>query len=443
VADLPPVPAPTERLEFRHWLDGDASVVLDLYSRPEVYRFLGSEPLPMADRQEARARIQRWKERCVGVAGVWAVQRRDHPEPPIGTVLLGALPRTDGAPSDVIEIGWHLHPDAWGHGFATEAAVALLDRARAAGLHEVRAVVYPENEPSREVCRRLGMVESGTTDEWYSVTLVEYRLDLRAADSPDVLAARIAAARSMRMVLPARLDHGLTPEGAYRAQDRVLAQRLSEGGGRGGWKLGYTSQVMREQMGVHEPNFGPLARGMLLDDGAEVSDGVTQPRVEPEIAAVLGSDVPPDGSADDVRAAVAEWRLALEVVDSVWQDYRFDWALNTADGSSAAFVVLGDRVEVDDLRAVEVVLERNGDVVGRGSASAAMGDPVEALVWLVGRLSASGDRLRAGDVVITGGLAAAVPFEPGDVVGARVAGRDDVHVGATRGLSPRASLIQQ
>jgi len=351
-------------------------------------------------------------------------------------MMIGRLPPSDGRDVDAFEIGWDLHPDVWGHGYATEAAVALLEHARRAGLAEVYAVTYPENHASRAVCRRLGMRDMGETDRWYGVTLIEHRLDLAAPESPDVLASRIATARSRRAVLPAPLDHRLTPAGAYRAQGLVLAERLARGGGRGGWKLGYTSQVMREQMGIAEPNFGPLARGMILADGAVVASGVTQPRVEPEIAAVLGADVPPDASLDEVRGAVAEWRIALEVVDSVWQDYRFDWSLNTADGSSAAFVVLGDRLVLDDpeadLPAVRVVLARNGEEAGRGAASAAMGDPVAALAWLVGQLAASGDQVKEGDVVITGGLTPAVPLGPGDRVEAWVDGAEPVRVSAAR-----------
>lgn len=228
------------------------------------------------------------------------------------------------------------------------------------------------------------------------------------------LAEQIVHAHAQGTLLPAPVNQGLDPAQAYAIQATVLAPRMEAGGGRGGWKLGYTSAVMREQMGIAEPNYGPLARRMLLTDGAVVSESVTQPRVEPEIAAILGHDVARGASIDRARSAVAEWRIALEVVDSVWEDYRFDWALNTADGSSAAFVVLGDVISDDaraDLTSLEVDLMIEGDVVGSGRADAAMGDPALALHWLVQR-----EALVAGEVVITGGLTAARPFE----VGARV-----------------------
>ena len=71
-------------------------------------------------------------------------------------------------PTD-IEVGWHLHPDSWGHGYATEAAQAVMDRGFGSGLPEVVAVVYPDNHRSIAVCRRLGMTPIGRTDRWYGV----------------------------------------------------------------------------------------------------------------------------------------------------------------------------------------------------------------------------------------------------------------------------------
>jgi RimJ/RimL family protein N-acetyltransferase len=150
-----------------------------MYSRPEVYRFLGATPSPVRDLADARSRIDARNERTHGVQGVWAMHALDD-ESPIGAVLLVPLPRSDGEPSDVHGIGWHLHPDWWGRGLATEAAGAVIARARAAGLTEVRAVVSPENAASHAVCRRLGMTRTGLTREWYGVELVEHRLGLPA-----------------------------------------------------------------------------------------------------------------------------------------------------------------------------------------------------------------------------------------------------------------------
>ena len=220
--------------------------------------------------------------------------------------------------------------------------------------------------------------------------------------------AIIAARREGRLLQPPEVGRGLPAADAYAVQD-IVNGALREGQPRVGWKLGYTSEPMRRQMGVAEPNLGPLFASMLLTDGAIVDSGVLQPKAEPEIAAVIG----PDGR-------VLEWRAAIEIVDSVWEGYRFDWALNTADGSSAALVVLGDRIADSDLARLAVSLARNGRIDQHGWGRNAMGDPAAAIAWLVDRLDERGDRLREGDVVITGGLTAAVPFEPGDLIEAAI-----------------------
>lgn len=171
----------TDRLRLRAWTADDADAFVATYSREEVYRWLGSTPAPVDDIEAARSRIERWAGVADGLAGLWAVETPGisgiEPQP-CGTVLLVTLPRSDGAESSTYEIGWHLHPAAWGHGVATEAARALIDRARAAGLPEVHAVVYAGNVRSLAVCDRLGMTRLGLTDQWYGVELVDHVLAL-------------------------------------------------------------------------------------------------------------------------------------------------------------------------------------------------------------------------------------------------------------------------
>ena len=242
-----------------------------------------------------------------------------------------------------------------------------------------------------------------------------------SASALDEMAAAILAARAAGRPLPApHRGRVLEAADAYRVQDRITAARLARGERRAGWKLGYTSAAMREQMGIDEPNLGPLTDRMLLPDGGAVPVGVLQPRVEPEIALVLGEDVREHVDARGIRSCVAQARAALEVVDSVWLDYRFTWAENTADGSSAAYVVLGDGLPLDGLADLRVEMTRNGQPAGAGLGSAAMGDPLVALAWLAERLLDRGSHLAAGDVVITGGLVRAVPLDPGDIVSARI-----------------------
>jgi RimJ/RimL family protein N-acetyltransferase len=159
----------TERLVVRPWGSADAERVLDLYARPEVTRFLMRASEPMETLEHALARIDRWAR--VGgddpTYGVWCIARRAEGLQ-VGTVLLCPVP---GADDGAVEVGWHLHPDWWGEGYATEAARAVLERGWAAGLQEIIAVVDPANGASAAVCDRLGMEHRGRTDRYYGKEL--------------------------------------------------------------------------------------------------------------------------------------------------------------------------------------------------------------------------------------------------------------------------------
>ncbi len=156
--------AETERLVIRPWRSDEAGRLFDLLGRMEVARWLGNRPKPMRERAEAEQRIAAWSALLAEDPrfGAWAVVERGAGAP-AGTVLLKALPDGDGE----IEIGWHLHPDSWGRGLASEAARALLAHGFACGLAEVWAVTHLGNERSAAVCARIGMRMLGVTHRWY------------------------------------------------------------------------------------------------------------------------------------------------------------------------------------------------------------------------------------------------------------------------------------
>ena len=166
----------TGRLLLRPWGEDDLATVFDIYSRWEVARYLGRTPAVMTESSQALASLARWAAIPGPVHGVWAIIPRGT-STPVGSALLKLLPLSEGgAISADTEIGWHLHPDAWGNGYATEAAGRLLDHAWASGLTEVFAVTYPENAASQAVCRRLGMTYLGPTDRYYDLTCELFRV---------------------------------------------------------------------------------------------------------------------------------------------------------------------------------------------------------------------------------------------------------------------------
>ena len=164
----------SDRLRLRGWRPQDVDFLFDLYSRWEVQRYIGLVPRVMTERAEAQGRLDRLAaEPLPEPLGVWAVAREDDGRL-LGVLLLKDIPAsgpvTPLQPSGDVEIGWHLHPDAWGHGYATEAAGLVLHRALDAGLPQVVAVTHPENTASQQVCRRIGMTHQGRTDRYYDAT---------------------------------------------------------------------------------------------------------------------------------------------------------------------------------------------------------------------------------------------------------------------------------
>jgi RimJ/RimL family protein N-acetyltransferase len=166
----------TERCVVRNWRPSDAERAFDIYSRWEVAKWLGNTPKAMAARDEADRLVERWGKlnQDNPKAGRWAVERKADGVV-AGTVIFVPLGGGDGE----YEVGWHLHPDSWGQGLATESARGALEWARQTlGLTEVLAVVYAGNDASMAVCRRLGMEQLGPTTKYYETELELFRIDL-------------------------------------------------------------------------------------------------------------------------------------------------------------------------------------------------------------------------------------------------------------------------
>jgi RimJ/RimL family protein N-acetyltransferase len=171
----------TARVAIRPWLVHEADRFLDIYRRTEVVRWLNG--MPIKERREAHARIERYRARSAADPrfGAWAVVERSSGTP-AGTVLLQPLPDGDGE----VEIGWHLHPDSWGRGLASEAAAAILTRALSDGVEEVWAVTHPDNERSMAVCRKIGMRLLGVTHRWYHQPNMMFWVGSRPGQEPSI-----------------------------------------------------------------------------------------------------------------------------------------------------------------------------------------------------------------------------------------------------------------
>ncbi len=164
------MPIETERLVLRPYRSEDAPRVLEILSHPEVYPWLGDPPQqPMADLSAAQTWVERVTEREAsgGFYLYRAVEVRETGRV-AGTVLVVPAIRKDGTDHGEHELGWHLHPDSWGHGYATEAARAMLTHVFAAGLPDIWAGMLVDNLASRAVAERLQLPFQGILpDPWY------------------------------------------------------------------------------------------------------------------------------------------------------------------------------------------------------------------------------------------------------------------------------------
>lgn len=226
-----------------------------------------------------------------------------------------------------------------------------------------------------------------------------------------------AAARSGRPCAPVRdlIDAG-DLDAAYAVQQRNVERAVAELGWRpSGRKIGLTAAAVRAQLGVDEPDFGTLYAGHAVESGGRVPlRGLLAPRVEAEIALVLGVDL--DGgrhTPDDVAAAIAAIVPSLEIIDSRIADWDITIVDTVADNASFGGYVLGAArrpEEVGDLREVPMQLTVDGAPAAEGSGAASMGSPLLAAAWLAGTMADRGTPLRAGDVILTGSLGPVAPI---------------------------------
>ena len=222
------------------------------------------------------------------------------------------------------------------------------------------------------------------------------------------------------MVAPLTERHpGLTLAQAYAVQQRMLTRRLQDGECVVGKKIGVTSRAVMNMLGVHQPDFGWLTDAMLVHQGDAIdSSTLIQPKAEGEIAFVLKRDLMGPGvGVAEVLAATDFVMPCFEIVDSRIRDWKIGIADTVADNASCGVFVLGDRAvsPLDiDLRHCGMVLEKNGEIVATGAGAAALGSPLNAMVWLANTMGALGIGLKAGEVVLSGALAAMFPARQGD-----------------------------
>lgn len=218
----------------------------------------------------------------------------------------------------------------------------------------------------------------------------------------------------------------MTLEDGYAIQRAWVTMKAARGDRPIGRKIGLTSRAMQMAVGVDEPDFGALLESMVFADGAVIpADRFIRPRVEVELGFQLGAPLAgPDVTAFDVLEATAWVAPAFELIDARVQMKDPETGATRkvmdtiADNAANAGVIRGGRAvrPTDlDLRWIPGVLYQNGRIEETGVAMGVLGDPAASVAWLARRLAATGERLEAGQFVLSGSFTRPVFAEPGDV----------------------------
>ena len=212
-----------------------------------------------------------------------------------------------------------------------------------------------------------------------------------------------------------------TIEDAYAIQHCGITKRINKDGVRIiGKKIGVTSKAVMDMLGVYQPDFGYLLSDMIYSDGDEidVSHHMIQPKAEGEIAFVLKEDLMGPGvTVSDVIKATKFVMPCFEIVDSRIKDWKIKIQDTVADNASCGYIVFGGQsvtVHDVDLTTCGITLECNGELLHTGAGAAALGSPINAVVWLANTLGKLGVGLKAGEVILSGALCAMVPIKAGD-----------------------------
>lgn len=232
------------------------------------------------------------------------------------------------------------------------------------------------------------------------------------------LAATVDEAARTATAIPQLTDTlpGLTVEDAYAIQLLSLQRRWARGEKRVGYKMGLTSRAKMQQVGVNEVLWGRLTDAMRLIEGGMLSkQRFVHPRVEPEIAYIIGKPLSGEVSAAEALDAVEAIAPAVEIIDSRYRNFKFALPDVVADNSSSsAFFVGSWAPKTTDVSNLGISLDVDGRPVQIGSSAAILGNPIRSLVYAARLVGRAGERLEPGDIVLAGGATAAHPLSVGE-----------------------------
>lgn len=215
---------------------------------------------------------------------------------------------------------------------------------------------------------------------------------------------------------------------AYQIQLGLIDRRIAAGERQIGWKVGLTAKPIQEQFGFHEPVFGCILESVPSGSTLRAAELIA-PGFESELCLRMGTELAGEISMARARAAVAGVHPSLEIIETRG-DLSAQVAVAMADNAQQKTVVLGDAVPLGDMALDQVAcaVRMNGAVVAEGTGAAVLGNPLNSVIWLAGKLAQFGRRIRAGDIIMSGSFVRQFPLQAGDRVQVDYTGIGSVRV---------------
>lgn len=188
-----------------------------------------------------------------------------------------------------------------------------------------------------------------------------------------------------------------------------------------GRKGAFTNRLKALEKGIESPLWGVLFEDThLLEEEPIPWNELMHPHVEAELAFLFEDDLTDSViKAPDVLSAVKGVTVAIEVVDSLYEEYDFELPDLLIDNTSAArFYLSGQLKDPRELSLTDqgCVVRRNGQVVETAASGTVMGNPVNSIAWIAQRMREADEHIKAGEVVLSGSFTPIIPVELGDSI---------------------------
>ncbi|MCL4146895.1 UNVERIFIED_CONTAM: hypothetical protein GTU68_005633 [Idotea baltica] len=238
--------------------------------------------------------------------------------------------------------------------------------------------------------------------------------------------AEILDSAAFKAKATSQLSHqqSMNLEEAYAIQSISMSRRYRRGEKWVGLKMGFTSKAKMEQMGIHDLIWGRLTDKMHIKDGAQLKlSSHIHPRAEPEIAFLLNDIKLEQLNVETVKSKVKAVTIAIEVIDSRYENFKFSLEDVIADNCSSAGYALGKWLPVStNIQDVKISLSINDEIVQAGNSNAILGNPWESLVAAVRLAKENGESLGEDSIILAGAATPAVYLKLNDEVSATANG---------------------